>query len=109
MYNAELESEQQPSALSHHPIIPLTLKQYNGEVLCGLTLAGGKALICPWVSFLGCRDEQSLIVGTLDGEVLVRNDGFCVAKPGDGEVGRALNGTGQNHCAADACFQVLGG
>ncbi len=48
-------------------------------------------------------------MGSLDGEVLVRNDGFCVAKPGDGEVGRALNGTGQNHCAADACFQVLGG
>lgn len=87
----------------------LTFQQYDGEVLSGLCLARGKALVSSRVSFLRRRNEQSLVVTALDGEVLVGQDGFCVAVPRHGIVRRTLDGAGQDDCAADARLEVLGG
>lgn len=41
--------------------------------------------------------------------MLVGQDGFGVAVPGHREVGGTLDGAGQDDCAADPRFEVLGG
>lgn len=85
----------------------LTFQQYDGEVLCSLDLTGGKTLVSSRVSLLCSRNEQCLIVGSLDGKMLIGQDGFCVTIPRHSEVGGTLDGTGQDHCAADPCLQVF--
>lgn len=86
----------------------LTFQQYNGEVLGGLALARGKALVGSGVSLLRSGNEQCLIVSPLDRKVLIRQDGFCVTIPGHDKVGGTLDGTGQDDRAADPRLQVLG-
>lgn len=72
----------------------LTFQQYDGEVLGGLALARGEALVSSRVSLLCSGNEQCLIVSPLDGKVLIRQDGFCVAVPGHHKVRGTLDGTG---------------
>lgn len=95
------------SLFPFYPPWQLTFQQYNGEVLGSLTFASSKALVCARVSFLGSSDEQSLIVGALNGEVLVRKYRLCVPEPVHSEVRGTLNSTGQYHCTADTCLQVF--
>lgn len=48
-------------------------------------------------------------MGPLDGEMLVGGHRLGVAEPGDGELGGALHGAGEDDRATDARLQVLGG
>lgn len=74
-----------------------------------LAFAGGEALVSSRVSLLSSRNKQCLIVSPLDGEVLVRQDRFCVTVPRNNKMGGTLDGTRQDDCAADPRFQVLRG
>lgn len=78
-----------------------TFQQYDGEVLGSLALACGKALVGSRVSLLRSRNEQCLIVGSLDGKMLIGQDRFCVTVPRHSKVGGALHGTGEDDCTAD--------
>lgn len=60
------------------------------------------------MELLSRGDLQRVVVLSLDGDVLVRHDGFCVPVPGDGVFWGSLHGAGEEQCAADACFQILG-
>lgn len=40
--------------------------------------------------------------------MLIGQDRFCVTVPGHRKVGGTLDSTGQDDCAADPCFKVLG-
>lgn len=74
-----------------------------------MALSGGKALVGPRVKLLCCSDLQGVVVLSLDGDVLVGDDGLCVAVPGDGVFWGALHSAGEEQCAADASFQILRG
>lgn len=47
-------------------------------------------------------------MGSLDGKMLIGQDRFCVTVPRHSKVGGTLDGTGEDHCTADPCLQVLG-
>lgn len=74
-----------------------------------MALSGGEALVSPRVELLCCGDLQGVIVLSLDGDVLVGDDGLGVTVPGDGVFWRALHRAGKEECAADASFQILWG
>lgn len=59
------------------------------------------------MSFLCSRNEQRLIVSSLDGKVLIGHDGFCVTVPGHRKVRGTLNSTGEDDSTADPSLQVL--
>lgn len=85
----------------------LTLQHDDGEVLRGLGLAGGKALVGPGVALLGRGDEQSLVAEPADGDGLVGQHQLSVAVPADGEFRGAQQGTGEDDRAADPGLQLL--
>lgn len=73
-----------------------------------MALSGGEALVGPRVELLCCGDLQGVVVLSLDGDVLVGDNGLRVAEPADGVFWGALHSAGEEQCAADASFQVLG-
>lgn len=60
------------------------------------------------MELLCCGDLQGVIVLTLDGDVLVGEDGFRVSVPVDGVFRRTFHSAGEEECAANSRFQVLG-
>lgn len=74
-----------------------------------MALAGSEALVGPRVELLCRSDLQRVVVLSLDGDVLVGDDGLCVPVPGDGVFWRALHSASEKQCAADASFQILRG
>lgn len=74
-----------------------------------MALAGSEALVGPRVELLCCSDLQGVVVLSLDGDVLVGDDGLGVAVPGDGVFWRALHSAGEEQRAADASFQIFRG
>jgi len=74
-----------------------------------VALSGGEALVGPGVELLCCSDLQGVVVLSLDGDVLVGDDGLCVAVPVDGVFWSALHSACEEQCAADARFQILRG
>lgn len=74
-----------------------------------MALSGGEALVGPRVELLCCSDLQGVVVLSLDGDVLVRDNELCVSEPGDGVFRRALHSAGEEQCAADASLQILRG
>lgn len=85
----------------------LTLKHDDGEVLGGLGLAAGKALVGPGVALLGRGDEQGLVAEPADGDGLAGQHQLGVAVPADGELWGAHQGAGKDDRAADAGLQLL--
>ncbi|XP_025784688.1 Down syndrome cell adhesion molecule-like protein 1 [Puma concolor] len=69
--------------------VTLTLQHNDGEVLCGLGLAGGEALVGPRVALLGRGDEQRLVAEPADGDGLVGQHQLSVAPQGQEESGGA--------------------
>lgn len=57
----------------------LTLQRDDGEVLCRLGLAGGKALVGPRVALLRSCDEEGLIADPPDGDVVIHHHEVGVA------------------------------
>lgn len=49
-----------------------------------MALSGSEALVGPRVELLCRSDLQGVVVLSLDGDVLVGDDGLCVAVPVDG-------------------------
>ena len=74
-----------------------------------MAFPGGEALVGPGVELLRRGDLQRVVVLSLDGDVLVGDDEFCVPEPRDGIFWGALHGAGEEQGAADASFQVLRG
>lgn len=74
-----------------------------------MALSGGEALVSPRVKLLCCSDLQGVVVLSLDGDVLVGDNGLRVAVPVDGVFWGALHSAGEEQGAADASFQILRG
>lgn len=69
-----------------------------------MALSGGEALVSTGVKLLCSSDLQGVVVLSLDGDVLVWDNGLCVSVPADGVLWRALHRAGEEECTADASF-----
>lgn len=74
-----------------------------------MAFSGGEALVSPRMKLLSCSDLQRVVVLSLDGDVLVGDDGLCVSVPVDGVFWGTLHRAGEEERAADTCFQILWG
>lgn len=96
---------------SHHQPPPrgsqLTLQHDDGEVLCCLGLAGGKALVGSRVALLCCCDEEGFIADAPDGDEVIHHHQVCVAVPADDVLRGPTEGTREDDGAADARLELL--